>query len=240
MAEALVERERQANRLRVLTGGGSPTVIAARVPTAPGLTGMDTPADVLRRRPDVRAAEARVAASDARIGSALAEYYPSVSIGGLIGFQALDSARAFDSSALTANGILGLRWRLFDFARIGADVRAARARGDGAVAAYEATLLAATEEVENALFALVARDRQASDLARAANALDTASAASRRTYDAGLTSLPDRLDLERRRLSSRQDEAAARLAAARAAVTAFRVVGGWVGPTEARPTEPQT
>jgi outer membrane protein TolC len=199
------------------------------VPRAPGLVWLDSPAQILRRRPDIRAAEARVAASDARIGSALAEYYPSISIAGVIGFQALDSERLFTAPALNAQGLVGLRWRLFDFARIDADVAAARARGDGAAAAYRAALLLATEDVENALFALVAREQQAREAARASVSFTSASRAAKRTFDAGITGLPQLLDAERRSLGARQDEADARLAAARAAVASFRAIGGVVG-----------
>lgn len=224
-----IEVEAQRNRLRVLTAGAVLARSPDSVPRAPGLVGLDSPAQVLRRRPDVRAAEARVAASDARIGAALAEYYPSISIAGVIGFQALDAERLFTAPALNAQGLVGLRWRLFDFARIDAEVAAARARGDGAAAAYRAALLLATEDVENALFALVARERQARDAARATASFTSASRAAKRTFDAGITGLPQLLDTERRSLDARQDEAEARLTAARAAVASFRAIGGVVG-----------
>ena len=224
-----IDAEAQRNRLRVLTAGAELARSPDAVPRAPGLVWLDSPAQILRRRPDIRAAEARVAASDARIGSALAEYYPSISIAGVIGFQALDSERLFTAPALNAQGLVGLRWRLFDFARIDADVAAARARGDGAAAAYRAALLLATEDVENALFALVAREQQAREAARASVSFTSASRAAKRTFDAGITGLPQLLDAERRSLGARQDEADARLAAARAAVASFRAIGGVVG-----------
>ncbi len=221
-----IEAETQRNRLQVLTGGSTRIALPAIIPRAPGLGGLDSPAQVLRRRPDVRAAEARVAAADARIGSALAEYYPSISIAGLIGFQALDADRLFTAPALNAQGLVGLRWRLFDFARVDAEVAAARARGSGAVIAYRAALLLATEDVENALFALVARQRQASEAGRARDSFTTAARAAQRTFHAGITALPQLLDAERRLLGARQDEADARLAAASAAVASFRAIGG--------------
>ncbi len=221
-----IEAETQRNRLQVLTGGSTRIALPATIPRAPGLGGLDSPAQVLRRRPDVRAAEARVAAADARIGSALAEYYPSISIAGLIGFQALDADRLFAAPALNAQGLVGLRWRLFDFPRIDAEVAAARARGSGAAAAYRAALLLATEDVENALFALVARERQASEAGRARDSFTTAARAAQRTFDAGITALPQLLEAERRLLDARQDEADARLAAASAAVASFRAIGG--------------
>jgi len=236
-----IEAEVQRNRITVLTGGDDVIDIPDRLPVAPlfGVTG--TPASVLRQRPDVRAAEARVMASDARVGAALAEYYPSVSIAGLAGFQALDADLLFNGSAVNAQALVGLRWRLFDFTRIDAEVAAARARGDGAIFAYRAALLVASEDVENALFSLVAREQEAADLARTVGSLEAVSQASQRTYDAGLIGLPELLDVERRLLAARQEDVFARLGVARSAVAVFRATGEGIGEkTSAHPAVPNT
>lgn len=233
-----IEAEMQRNRLRVLTGGSELTVSPTSVPRGPGLAGLESPEVVLRRRPDVRAAEASVAAADARIGAALAEYYPSISIGGAVGFQALDADRLFTAPAFNAQGLIGLRWRLFDFGKIDAEVAATRARGNGAAAAYRAALLLATEDVENALFAVVAREQQVREAARSQASFATAVLAARRTFDAGIIGLPELLDAERRLLDARRDEADARLAAASAAVASFRAIGGVVVSPTIRPSIP--
>jgi len=233
-----IEAEVQRNRLRVLTGSRQLSVAANLVPRAPGIVGLESPARVLRRRPDVRVAEARVAAADARIGAALAEYYPSISIGGAIGFQALEADRLLTAPALNAQGLIGLRWRLFDFGKIDAEVAAARARGDGAAAAYRAALLLATEDVENSLFALVALEQQVREAARSQISFATAARAARRTFDAGVIGFPELLDAERRLLDARRDEADARAAAAMAAVASFRAIGGVVDPPPVRPSTP--
>ena len=223
-----IEAEAQRNRLVVLTAGSGPLAAPIQVPRAPGLAGLDTPAQVLRRRPDVRAAEAGIALADARIGAALSAYYPSISIAGVVGFQAVDANRLFTGPSLNAQGLVGIRWRLFDFARIDAEVAAARARGDGALATHRTALLLATEDVENALFALVARDTQQREAARASAAFVAAASTVRRTFDAGLSGLPLLLDAERRMLDAQQSEADARVAAARASVAVFRAIGGVV------------
>lgn len=214
--------EAQRNRLNVLTGGSEVASAPAAVPTLPALSGLGTPADVLRRRPDVRAAEAQVAASDARIGSALAEYYPSLSIGGLIGFQSIDAGRFLTGDALNAQGLIGLRWRLFDFGRIDAEVAAARSRGGVFLAGYRAALLLATEDVENNLFATVSRENQLRDAARAKALIERVTADTRRTFDAGLISLPAQLAADQRLLEVRQEELGARLAGTRTRIALFR------------------
>lgn len=114
------------------------------------------PASVLRARPDVAAAEARLIASNAAIGAALADYWPSLSIGGLIGLQSNRLGEMFTGDSVAIQGALGLRWRLFDFGRIDAQVASARGRYREMLAAYRETVLRATAEVESAQSALMA------------------------------------------------------------------------------------
>lgn len=225
-----IAAEAQRNRLYVLTGGDEDVAAPETVPAVPTLSALGTPAEVLRRRPDVRAAEAQVASSDARIGSALAEYYPSLSIGGLIGFQSIDAGRFLTGDALNAQGLIGLRWRLFDFGRIDAEVAAARARGDASLDGYRAALLLATEDVENNLFAAVARENQQRDAARAKSSIERATADTRRTFDAGLIGLPAQLAAEQRLLEIRQEDLGARLAGTRARIALFRATAARLEP----------
>ena len=124
--------EAQLNRADVLMGDQPGTHAAelareAAIPAIPTIPRGDEPVDVLRRRPDVIAAERRLAASNARIGAALGEYYPKLSIAGLLGFEEeSDVDHLFRSATFQPQGIAGLRWRLFDFGKIDAEVRGAR------------------------------------------------------------------------------------------------------------------
>lgn len=150
--------EMQRNRLAVLTGTDPSKFSLSTPPDAlpkfPGLTGFEQPADLLRRRPDVAAAEQRLIAATAGIGSALAGYYPSFSLNGLLGWQATTTGAFGSGDSAQAAGLLGLRWRLFDFGRVGAEIRQARGRQAEALAVWQQTQLRATEEVENALMAM--------------------------------------------------------------------------------------
>jgi len=97
------------------------------IPAAPQMGSTGSPGDLLRRRPDLIVAERRLAASNAHIGMAIAEYYPKLSFGGLIGSAtSVSGGNLFTGGASQAGGVLGLRWRLFDFGRINAQISLAK------------------------------------------------------------------------------------------------------------------
>lgn len=128
------------------------------IPHTPAITAMGTPADLLRRRPDIIVAERHLAASSARIGVAVSEYYPKFSLNALLGSAtAVSGDNLFTASTSQSAGVLGLRWRLFDFGRINAQIDQAKGQEAEALATYRLSVLRATEEVENAFSALVNR-----------------------------------------------------------------------------------
>jgi outer membrane protein TolC len=128
------------------------------IPARPQIVVTGTPYDLLRRRPDLTAAESRLAASHARIGMAMAEYYPKFSLSAMIGSAtSLSAGNMFASGASQGAGILGLLWRLFDFDRIHAQIDLARGQEAEALAAYRLSVLRATENVENSLSNLIQR-----------------------------------------------------------------------------------
>ena len=108
-------------------------------------------ADILRRRPDVLAAERRLAASTADIGVATAELFPKLSIGVGGGFQSLDTGDWFDSSSTRFSILPLISWRLFDGGRVRAEIRAREATEQQAALAYEQAVLTALGDAERAL-----------------------------------------------------------------------------------------
>ncbi|MGB7422361.1 MAG: efflux transporter outer membrane subunit [Comamonas sp.] len=108
-------------------------------------------ADILRRRPDVLAAERRLAASTADIGVATAELFPKLSIGVGGGFQALSTGDWFDASSSRFSLLPMISWRLFDGGRVHAEIRAREAGQRQAALAYERAVLAALGDAERAL-----------------------------------------------------------------------------------------
>jgi len=208
---------------------------AGAIPVAPQIASTGSPGDLLRRRPDLIVAERRLAASNARIGMAIAEYYPKLSLNGLIGSAtSVSSGNLFTSGASQAAGVLGLRWRLFDFGRINAQIDLAKGQEAEALAAYRLAVLRATEDVENAFSALVKREDQADILAQGVDSLSRARGASFAAYQKGVMSLIEVLQADENLLRASDMQAQARIESARAAVAAFKALGGGWQPQESR------
>jgi NodT family efflux transporter outer membrane factor (OMF) lipoprotein len=231
-------RDVAMNALDVLLGlqpGSTRTELAAAapIPIPPAVSSAGGPPALLRRRPDIIAAERTLAASNARIGVAISEYYPKFTLGGLLGTATMGVGGLFSGGATQASGFLGLRWRLFDFGRVDAEVAAARGKNTEALAAYRLTVLKASEDVENSFSTLVKQQARAQILAEGDVSLTKARASSFAAYKGGVSSLLDVLDADRRLLENRDAEVQARAAAARAAVASFRALGGgWDAPHE--------
>lgn len=229
--------EQAMNAMDVLLGEvpgtNRPLLEASRaVPKAPVLSDAVTPAELLRRRPDVIVAERRLAASNARIGAALSEYYPRLTLSGLLGTATLGTSGLFTGSALQAQGAAGLRWRLFDFGRINAEVAQARGANAEQLAAYRLSVLRATQDVEDALSALAGRERQQAVLSRGEESLAQARTASFMAYKGGVVSLIEVLDADTRLLTTRDARVRAEVGAAQSAIMAFRALGGGWNPTD--------
>lgn len=226
-----VSLEVQLNRLDVLMGAQPGTYAAeltsvAEIPDAPAISGFATPTDLLRRRPDIIAAERRVAASNARIGQALAEYYPKVSLSGVLGSAALAPGHLFASSGFQPVGVAGLRWRLFDFGRVDAEVKQARGANAEALLRYRGSVLHAAEDVEDAFSLLVQSENRRNGIVREIAELQRVRDLSEESYAAGVIGLTDVLDADRQLLAAKDDLAVARESAARAAVGSYRALGG--------------
>ncbi|WP_460904940.1 efflux transporter outer membrane subunit [Paraburkholderia jirisanensis] len=229
----------QLNRLDVLMGAqpgtyaseltpanGQANGQAGAIPAIPPITAQASPTDVLRRRPDVIAAERRLAASNERIGAALSDYYPKLSLSGLLGFDSLNTNDLFTARAFQPAITGGLRWRLFDFGKVDAEVQSARGANAEALAVYRQTVLKAAEDVENAFVSLTETQARRVELDGEVASLQRARDLSERAYRAGSITLTDVLDADRQLLVARDDLDATRADAARAAVAAFRALGG--------------
>ena len=223
--------EAEENRLDVLMGAQPGTYRAeleapAALPATPTLSIADGPADLLRRRPDVLAAEQRLVAANAQIGAAVSDYYPKVSISGLLGFESLDGARLFTDLGEENQLAGGLRWRLFDFGRVDAEVAEAKGAKAEALAAYRASILKATEDVENALSDLTQQQSRTVALTRQVGELTLARNQAQSAYEGGAVSLIEVRDADRDLLAASDQLVRARADADRAAVAAYRALGG--------------
>jgi NodT family efflux transporter outer membrane factor (OMF) lipoprotein len=223
--------EAQHNRLDVLMGvqPGTDTLgldDGAPIPAVPGVAADKDATDLLRRRPDVIAAERRLAASNARIGEAISDYYPKISLDGLLGFESLTADHLFTGSAFQPTATAGLRWRLFDFGKVDAEVAGSRGAKAEALAQYRKSVLRAAEDVENSFTALVQLEAQNRELADEIAALTKARDTSEEAYQGGAIALTDVLDADRQLLLAQDDQARTRADTARAAVSSYRALGG--------------
>jgi NodT family efflux transporter outer membrane factor (OMF) lipoprotein len=133
----------------------------AEIPIAPPTLAVGMPADLLRRRPDVRQAERDVAAQSARIGVAEADLYPRLALNGFLGYAADDIERLFASKSFTAFIIPTVQWNVLNYGRIANNIAVQDARLQGAALQYQQTVLKAGGEVEDALVGFLKSQQQA-------------------------------------------------------------------------------
>jgi NodT family efflux transporter outer membrane factor (OMF) lipoprotein len=183
-------------------------------------------ADLLRRRPDVSAAERALAAATADVGVATAELFPKIGIGANGGFQALDAGDLFDPPSETLGLAPLISWRIFDGGRVRAQIRASEARVEIAALEYEQAVKEALTDAERALtlytLGLRALDQQQIAVAAARRSYGFA----KDRYKAGDISLLELLDAERALRSAEEAYARTHTQAATNLVALFKALGG--------------
>ena len=201
---ALDSAAKQAiHRLGVLLGQEPGALLArlspaAPIPMTPVEVAVGLPAELLRRRPDVRRAERELAAATARVGVATADLYPRLTLTGIVGLQSADLVDlAENASRFWAAGPIALAWPLFDAGRIRSTIEVQNARQEQAIAFYERTVLIAVEDVENALVAFVREQVRRQALARAVDANRRAVDLASEQYTSGLADFLNVLESQR-------------------------------------------
>jgi NodT family efflux transporter outer membrane factor (OMF) lipoprotein len=219
------------HRLDVLLGL-APGTLHARLAaseyrvTVPDRVAVGIPADTLRQRPDVRAAERDLAAETARVGVAEAARYPSFALSGSIGLEAL-SLGALDSGDAGVSSLLGgIAAPVFDAGRLRSQVEIQDARREQAQVAYEQAVLGALEDVENALVSLTRSQERDAALAVAVDSARTASSLARSRYSAGLIDFQSVLDTDRTVLAVEESLARTRADGVLALVRLYKSLGG--------------
>lgn len=222
-----------AHRLAVLNGREPAGLLAelagARpLPALPESVAVGTPAELLRRRPDILGAERRLAAATARIGVATADLFPRVTFNGTLGVAAADLGDLFtrDSQAYAFGPAIG--WAFLDLGRVRARIAASDAGAGAQLALYEGTVLRALEESENALIGYAHARQEAGHLAESAAANTRAAALARLRFEGGAADFLHVLDAERSRLDAEDRLAQSQTRTATALVAVYKAVsGGW-------------
>lgn len=223
--------EEAANRLAVLLGEQPGAVheeimTPQPIPAAPADIAVGVPADILRQRPDIRRAERNLAAQTAEIGVAKAELYPKFTLDGSIGVEALSLGKLFTANSHTASESALLSWRIFDAGSVRNNIKAQSALQEQYLLAYEAAVLGALEEVENALAAYAGEEKRRQALTAATEAAQIAADLARNKYQAGLSDFIDVLDAERSLLTVQDQLAQSVGAASSDVVRLYKALGG--------------
>jgi len=207
---------------------------AAPVPQPGAALALAIPAETLRQRPDVRAAEQRIAAALQRVSQADAARYPSFSLSGSVGLRALTLGALTGGGAVTSALLGSVSVPLLDGGAARAQVRVQEAALEQARVAYEAAVLTALQDVENALAALQGDRERLTRLQAAAEAAGNAALLAQQRYRSGLIDFQSVLETQRTLLSTQESQAITATSVAADHVRLYKALGGgW----QAQPAE---
>lgn len=224
-------QESTRNALAVLAGL-TPTKLAILLKKAGDIPQTSTtltigiPAETLRQRPDIRAAEQQLLAKTALVNKAEAARYPSLTLSGSIGLEALRAGRLFSADAVASSLAAGLTAPIFDAGRIRQNIAIQTAQQEQALATYEKTILQALADVENALVALEKTRERETNLLAASRASNEALELARARYQAGLIDFLPLLEAQRTQLSTDDSRLSAAGERAKALVQLYKALGG--------------
>jgi NodT family efflux transporter outer membrane factor (OMF) lipoprotein len=226
-----VSLEEAKNRLAVLLGihpGALQADLSVKkpIPVPPLEIAVGVPAQVLRRRPDIRRAERELAAQTARVGVATAELYPKFSLLGSIGLEALSFPDLFSTGNRTDSIGAGFSWNIFDAGVIRKNIEVQNALQEQALIQYEAAILTALEDVENALVAYSQDQLRRQSLIQATQAAERAVDLALKQYASGMIDFRDVLEAQRSLLSFQDQLAESDGAATSNLITLYKAFGG--------------
>lgn len=227
----LLNLERAQNTLSFLLGlppSNLETMLGAsrNIPTAPASIAVGIPADLLRRRPDVRAAEMAAAAQSANIGVSQAALYPSFALAGSLGLAGGSFSDLFDGGAATGFIMPFFKWDIFNYGRIKNNVRVQDARFEQAVTAYQNTALAAAKEVQDGLQGFLRTQEQVGHLKNAVTASARAAELAMAQYSQGATDYTRVLNTQTALLQQQDTLTAARGQVVSNLVATYKALGG--------------
>ncbi len=228
-------------RIGVLTGQPPATHEAAlsapyEAPPLPEIAPVGRPEDMLRRRPDVIAAERTLAGRTNFIGYRMADLFPRITFSGRIGYAAEQLGDLGSSGTRTWRFGPSISWAAFDIPRVLQDVKIEQARTAGATAEYEKTVLVALEDAEDSLNAYGRNAAERDHRERAAKAGADAVKLARMRFDAGISDFETVLDTERALLQVEDQLVQSRVQAATSLIAVYKALGGgWIADASSDP-----
>ena len=196
------------------------------IPVPPAKVAVGVPANVLRRRPDIRRAERQLAAQTARIGVATADLYPSLSLLGTLGLTSISSGDLFTGTSSFYTLGPSLKWNIFDRRRIRNRIKVEDARMEQSLLSYEQAVLNALTEAENAMTAFVEQRIEFEAQKRSADAARRALKLSTKLYKDGLLDFQNVLDSQRSLFIIEDEVASSRGQTAFNLINLYKVLGG--------------
>jgi NodT family efflux transporter outer membrane factor (OMF) lipoprotein len=198
------------DQLAVLTGQAPGALDQALspvrdMPSMPVTVAIGDPAAMLQQRPDIRAAERRLASSNAQIGEQQANFFPKVTLLGDLGFSAADPGHLVRKTNFSWLGVPYLQWNVLDFGRTLSNVHSAQASRDEADAKYTHAVLAALKDANTALSRYGYQREHLATLEQVQASADRSATLMRQRYSAGASSLIDLLDTQRTQFSAQQN-----------------------------------
>ncbi|WP_417775913.1 efflux transporter outer membrane subunit [Stutzerimonas xanthomarina] len=224
------QQTRATNRIATLLGQRadklSVDLSARELPAIAKALPIGDPTELLRRRPDILAAERQLAAATANVGVATADLFPRVSLSGFLGYIAGRGSQ-IGSSAAQAWGVApSITWAAFDMGSVRARLRGAKADAEGALASYEQQVLLALEETENAFSDYARAQERLLALLRQSGASRAAAEQAAIRYREGTVDFLVLLDAERERLAAEDAQAQAEVEVYRGVVGLYKALGG--------------
>jgi NodT family efflux transporter outer membrane factor (OMF) lipoprotein len=206
--------------------GPGPELGKDPTPNTPASVAVGVPADLLRRRPDVRRAERQVAAQSAQIGVAEADLYPTLFINGTIGYESVDLSSLFESNSFMGTVTPNFKWNILNYGRILNNVRLQEARTQELIAAYQNQVLTAGREVQTALRGFLRSREQAEDLARGVKAASVATQLGLQQYRTGTIPFNTVFNLQTTQVQQQDQLAVAQGNIALNLINVYRALGG--------------
>ena len=198
------------------------------------------PAETLRQRPDVRAAEQQVIASQARVSQAEAARWPNFALGGTLGLSALTLGTLTNGASVVGSLFASVDWPVFDGGLVRAQVDAQQAALEQVRQAYRAAVLLALKEVEDALAALRGDRLRLTRLGQAADAATSAARMASQRYSSGLVDFQTVLETQRTQLGTQDSVASARADVSSDHVRLYKAFGGAWSPDHIEPDPTRT
>jgi NodT family efflux transporter outer membrane factor (OMF) lipoprotein len=228
----LLAQERTLSHALSILVGQEPGALNAQLaavqplPPTPPVVSAGLPSALLRRRPDIRAAERNIAAANAQVGSAVADLFPKFALTGSAGLDSSTTQHLFDWESRYFLISPTVSWRIFDAGRIMSNIRLQKALADEAALQYRSTLLQALQDVENALVSYGMEQERLNRLRAAFQQNQVALDLETARYQHGLATFLEVLDAERSVLSSQDELAQSTSASITDLVALYKALGG--------------